>query len=394
MISFVWLRGALTIITFLLLVTAPAGHLYAEDLSKEGLSTENIDAQLSSEQAATPINQATAEPWKPAVAFNLQRWDWIELTSGEWLKGTLRAMREDSIEFDSDKLDRLDIDWDDVASVYTGRVMSVLLNDGRIVLGKITTEKGQLVIGGGEPIPFNRILSVAIGSPREFDLWSADVSVGVNFRSGNVEQKELNTVVSVQRRTATSSARFNYQANYSEISSVKNVDNHRLNISDDFRISRKWFLRPVSFEYYRDPFQNRDSQWTLGFGAGYRIYETPKLDWSVAIGPGYQRTTFETVAAGEDRVVATPAVLFGTYYDQELTSAIDFEASYQVTATNTKAGRASHDFYSALDVDLTSRLDLRIAGTWTRIESPQPDEDNVTPEKDDFRLTIGLNLEI
>ena len=68
--------------------------------------------------------------------------------------------------------------------------------------------------------------------------------------------------------------------------------------------------------------------------------------------------------------------------------------SYQVTVTETAAGRAKHDLYTALDVDLTERLDLRISGTWKRIERPQPDSDGVTPQKDDFIATLGLALEI
>ena len=97
---------------------------------------------------------------------------------------------------------------------------------------------------------------------------------------------------------------------------------------------------------------------------------------------------------GEDRTVSTPALLLGTFYDQEVTDNIDFQVDYQVSMTETKAGRAKHDFYMALDVDLTSRLDLRLAGTWKRIESPQPDSDGITPEKDDFTATLGLALEI
>ncbi len=65
-----------------------------------------------------------------------------------------------------------------------------------------------------------------------------------------------------------------------------------------------------------------------------------------------------------------------------------------MTLIEAKAGRAKHDFNVALYLDLTNRLDLRLAGTWKRIESPQPDSDGITPEKDDFTATLGLALEI
>lgn len=332
------------------------------------------------------------EIWQPP-SFDVQQWDWIQLDTGEWVKGRIKVLHEESVEIDSDHFDLISIDWDDVAYIRTGRVMSVLLEGGEVILGRLTTESGKLMVGG-EPVEFPRVVGIASASPREFDLWSADISVGLNFRSGNVEQKDLNTKVALKRRTVKNNTRMSYTGNYSESESEELANNHTASLTHDYRISHKWFFRPIQAEYYRDPFQNRDAEWTVGLGAGYQIFDTPKLDWTVSVGPGYQRTEYVDVAPGEDRTVSTPALLLGTYYDQDITDNIDFQIDYQVTLTKEEAGRAKHDFYMALDVDLTSRLDLRLAGTWKRIESPQPDSSGITPEKDDFTATLGLALEI
>ena len=64
--------------------------------------------------------------------------DWIQLKSGEWLKGELIALYDDKLEFDSDELDNLTFDWDDVRQVRTGRVVRVRFMDrtltGRLVI--------------------------------------------------------------------------------------------------------------------------------------------------------------------------------------------------------------------------------------------------------------------
>lgn len=344
-------------------------------------------ADQTFDTASTP-----PEIWQPP-SFDVQQWDWIQLDTGEWVKGRIKVLHEESVEIDSDHFDLISIDWEDVAYIRTGRVMSVLLDGGEVILGRLTTERGNLLVGG-EPVEFPQVVGIASASPREFDLWSADISVGLNFRSGNVEQKDLNTKVSLKRRTVKNNTKMSYTGNYSESESEQLANNHTASLSHDFRISHKWFFRPIQAEYYRDPFQNREAEWTVGFGAGYQIFDTPKLDWTVSAGPGYQRTEYVDVVEGEDRTVSTPALLLGTFYDQEVTDNIDFQVDYQVSMTETKAGRAKHDFYMALDVDLTSRLDLRLAGTWKRIESPQPDSDGITPEKDDFTATLGLALEI
>ena len=344
-------------------------------------------ADQTFDTASTP-----PEIWQPP-SFDVQQWDWIQLDTGEWVKGRIKVLHEESVEIDSDHFDLISIDWEDVAYIRTGRVMSVLLDGGEVILGRLTTERGNLLVGG-EPVEFPQVVGIASASAREFDLWSADISVGLNFRSGNVEQKDLNTKVSLKRRTVKNNTKMSYTGNYSESESEQLANNHTASLSHDFRISHKWFFRPIQAEYYRDPFQNREAEWTVGFGAGYQIFDTPKLDWTVSAGPGYQRTEYVDVVEGEDRTVSTPALLLGTFYDQEVTDNIDFQVDYQVSMTETKAGRAKHDFYMALDVDLTSRLDLRLAGTWKRIESPQPDSDGITPEKDDFTATLGLALEI
>ena len=344
-------------------------------------------ADQTFDTASTP-----PEIWQPP-SFDVQQWDWIQLDTGEWVKGRIKVLHEESVEIDSDHFDLISIDWEDVAYIRTGRVMSVLLDGGEVILGRLTTERGKLLVGG-EPVEFPQVVGIASASPREFDLWTADVSVGLNFRSGNVEQKDLNTKVSLKRRTVKNNTKMSYTGNYSESESEQLANNHTASLSHDYRISHKWFFRPIQAEYYRDPFQNREAEWTVGFGAGYQIFDTPKLDWTVSAGPGYQRTEYVDVVEGEDRTVSTAAFLMGTFYDQDITDDIELEVDYQVTLTEAKAGRAKHDFYVALDVDLTSRLDLRLAGTWKRIESPQPDSDGITPEKDDFTATLGLALEI
>lgn len=48
--------------------------------------------------------------------------DWVQLVSGEWIKGKIKRMRDDNLEFDSDKLDMLNIDFGDVALVHSPRI--------------------------------------------------------------------------------------------------------------------------------------------------------------------------------------------------------------------------------------------------------------------------------
>ena len=75
---------------------------------------------------------------------------------------------------------------------------------------------------------------------------------------------EVITQAFVERRSATTRLRFDYLGNISEKSTEETSNNHRLNEKFDLFLTRYFFVTPLSSEYYRDPYQNTASQWTLG----------------------------------------------------------------------------------------------------------------------------------
>lgn len=330
----------------------------------------------------------------PRLSFDANE-DWIELTSGEWLKGELRSVSRDVVDFDSDKLGVLSLDWGDIRAIHSARPMAVMRRDNTLLVGRLRTERGQLVVdGAGARSDFGDVISIARSSGREFDHWYGNIAAGANLRGGNVDQRDINIDLNLSRRTAQSAMRANYVGNYSELDSRESANDHRATLNYDYRLDADWFLRPLQAEYFRDPFQNIDSRIALGVGGGRFLYSRTDLEWMIAAGPGYQRTRFVDTPAGESNEESTPVFFVTTHYNQELTGSIDLQFSYQLTWMDERSGRAAHHAMAALDIDLTSALDLRLAVYWDRLEKPQPNEQGVLPERDDYRLVIGLDLEL
>ena len=73
---------------------------------------EAIDPQTTETKNKTVQNQAWEPPPPPPDEF-----DWIQLTSGEWLKGEFKRLYEKKIEFDSKKMKLQEFDWKDVKQV-------------------------------------------------------------------------------------------------------------------------------------------------------------------------------------------------------------------------------------------------------------------------------------
>ena len=58
----------------------------------------------------------------------------------------------------------------------------------------------------------------------------------------------------------------------------------------------------------------------------------------------------------------------------------DFESYYQ-------------NLITTISVELNKFLDLDVTFQWERVGDPEPDTDGEIPEKDDFRITVGLGIE-
>jgi hypothetical protein len=66
-----------------------------------------------------------------------EEYDWIQLSSGEWLKGELIGLFDDKVEFDSEVLDKLYIDIDDVIGIHSRRTYAVTVRGEGLITGRI-----------------------------------------------------------------------------------------------------------------------------------------------------------------------------------------------------------------------------------------------------------------
>ena len=337
---------------------------------------------------------AAAEDWAPAPPMP-DKFDWVQLTSGEWLKGEIKVMYEDELEFDSDKLDLLSLDMEDVKEIRSAQALTVRMTGGETATGQVLMEDGRIRVLGDAPAQFERadLLSLTAGVPRERNYWAGKVSAGGNVRSGNTDQVELSAAASFRRRTVENRVSLDYLGNFSETNDVQSANNQRANAVWDWFFSERLFLRPVFLEYFSDPFQNIDARYTIGTGLGYQLIDTSRTDWSIFAGPAWQSTRFDQVEPGESRSEDTWALSAGTTFDTELTDRIDFTYNYRFQFTSPESGRYNHHMIGTFAIELTDSLDLDFSLVWDRIEKPRPDADGVLPKQDDYRVIVGVGYD-
>jgi putative salt-induced outer membrane protein YdiY len=351
----------------------------------------------SNKKPTTETKQDTEhqEYWVPPTPVP-EKYDWVQLTSGEWLKGEIKSFYEKNLEFDSEKLKLLDITWKDVRQVRSPRYFSIRFDGPVIVVGilQVTGDK-VYVTAGKERREFERsqLIAFAPGKPQERNYWSGQVSLGINHASGNTDQAQFAATANVKRQTPSNRFVINYLGNYTETENTETVNNHRLDGHFDILKTRKYYFRPVFAEYYRDPFQNIQYRISFGTGIGYHIINTPKTTWDLTGGPAYQKTQFISVQAGQSDTESTPALVVSTNYDTELNTKVDLKAGYTLYIVNQASGSYTHHIITTLETELTKRLDFDVSFVWDRTKDPTPKADGTIPQSNDFQLIFSLGID-
>lgn len=357
---------------------------------------------------APSAEQAVDKPPDPEKSFSRESFswekstpsatdfDWVQLTSGEWLKGEIKGFYKDTLEFDSDILDMLELDWSDVKYLVTHIAGKAYIEGHGTVYGYFEMRGNKFFVSnGGEQQEFARsqLVSFITGGENELDYWSAKITLGLNLRSGNTEQVDYNSKVNLKRQTSFSRFILDYIGNISQTSKVETSNNHRVSASHDIFKTRHFFFRPIFGQYFRDPFQNIDAEVTIGTGLGYTIVDTGDIEWDVFGGPAYQSKRFVSVSPGEENKETTPAVVLGTNYDNTLTGWLDFIFKYNTIWGNEASGGYTHHLETTFESELIASFDLDVTFIWDHISSPTPDENGVIPLKNDYRLIFGISYE-
>lgn len=326
----------------------------------------------------------------------LDEYDWIQLTSDEWLKGELISLFDDELTFDSDHLGIVKIDWEDVKRFRGHGTYGISIQGIEPLAGELRIDEQRVVIivaGKKHEYPRQGLVAITASADRELDKWSAELTLGVNIRSGNTDLVEYNMLAGIERRTPRSRVAIDYLGNFNETEGVEVENNHRVNVFFDLFSGGRIFWRPFIGQYFRDPFQNIKHQGTIETGLGYELVDSAKTEWEISTGLGANFVRYESVVPGQPADNTSPAVSFGTDFETELTSWMDYLLVFHLTFLDKESGSYQHHLLTTLSTDLIGNVDLDVSFVWDRTQKPQQRADGTFPKKDDYRLMIGLGFE-
>jgi putative salt-induced outer membrane protein YdiY len=343
------------------------------------------------------LSSVTAKGFTPEIDKKDDEWDWVKLDSGEWLKGELRVMYEDEVEFDSDHFGVITIDWEDIEEVHTASPQKIRTNDRTSITGQLDLKEQTAILRtrtDEEIVARKDIVSIASGEPRESDYWNTKISFGANVRSGNIDQADFNAKATLQRRTALTRLYWDYTGNYSFTEESETANSHRSNGYFDYFFSSRFFVRPLSAEFFRDPYQNISHRQTYSASLGYSIIDSKDLKVDITGGPSYQIIQYQDVLAGEDSSKSSVGGIVTAVIDWEITDWMDFIGTYRAQYASDEAGGITTHSDSTIEIEVTDNIDLNFSFIWDRMQNPVSDELGTTPKKDDFRMIFGVGLDL
>lgn len=361
-----------------------------------GIVQEDIDDSDTESTAKEETDKSEqAAKWADLRPYQVNA-DWVQLKSGEWLRGRIIAMQDFRLEFYSDELKKLILKWRNVKYIKTSAPYRLRFEDQTIAVGaiEITPEEVNVTTDyDDQTFDRDELLTIASGKETELSLWTFNITASINLRRGNTDQTDFTARISTKRQTAFSRVTLDYLGNFTEVRETETINNHRLNGAYNIFFGRHWFLSPVVGEIYRDPFQNINKRVYVGTGAGYWLIKNIYTEWDIGGGPAYQSTKFDSVQPGQAPEDSTFTIILSTRFDSRLNSKVNLEGSYIATLGDEETGNYSHHSIFTVKNELIDAFYLDVSLAWDRTRRPVTNAEGVVPKQDDLKLLVGLRYD-
>jgi hypothetical protein len=338
--------------------------------------------------------------------------DWIELTTGEWLKGDLHWLRPKGLEsgknlsFYSKKLDGLTLSWSSIAGVHSPKIKSYRFKDKTTVSGEAIITKDAVIIQsdqGVETYPRAALVSISEGPPRERTWWSTMLSLGLSANAGNTNQGTLTTQWSLTRTDGHSLQGLSYLGTVAYTNGELNVNRHLGEVDTALYLWDRFYLIPIAGQLLYDAFQNIKLRATPGVGAGVYLFKktrqrrkhTNQFEWDVQSGLGYQFLGFLSTPPGAANPQNDGFILFRTHWKLEfLNDNVELTIDWRTNLVYTTFGSTNHTGTVDVSVEITDRFSFLTTFLFLRTRDPEPRSDGTEPKENDYQVVFSLALNI
>lgn len=242
--------------------------------------------------------------------------DWVMLTNGDRISGTIVSQDTRQTILDSAVAGRVTIPAGQISSTHKGQAPRVLAREMRT--GQPMTAPSPAPVAMAPTQPPQTDTSAPVAEPVQAGQkpgvykWSGRVNAGGQLQNGNDESKSITADAEIKARDQKNRFSFGGEVNWAEEDGDETDNDQQIYGEYDRFITEKWFVGGrQSLE--RDEFEELDLRSRTGLFAGHQFYERDDLNLQVKAGPEYIYEKFDNGDTENDVALA-----WGLEYDQKV----------------------------------------------------------------------------
>jgi putative salt-induced outer membrane protein len=237
--------------------------------------------------------------------------DQVTLKNGDRVSGKILKKDGASLAFKSSVFGEVTIPWEKVEQVATDEDVTVVLPDGKSVLGKLGTQDNKLEVTtptSRESVTLANVSAIRntdeqkayerLQHPSIFNLWTGYADLGVSLARGNADTTTINSALNASRETRTDKTLAYFNQIYAtgqllDGTSASTAQAIIGGLAYNRNLSPRLFVNLFnSYEY--DKFQDLDLRFVIGGGLGYSVIKNERTQLDLLGGADYNHEKYST----------------------------------------------------------------------------------------------------
>jgi hypothetical protein len=236
--------------------------------------------------------------------------DQLTLKNGDRLSGSIVKSDDDAktLLIKTDLAGDVTVRWDAITAIVSSQPLHIMLSDGRVIVGRVSTTDGILEIatdGGTVPAAHDAVKAIRdnatqaeidrLQHPRLRDYWSGLFDLGLSLTEGNSSTTALTIAGKASRVVPKNKLTLYYTEVYSRDSNqspaLTTANAIHGGVRDEFNLNPRIYAFAFT-DFDEDALQHLDLRNVIGGGLGYHIINTKKTQFDVFGGASFNQEYF------------------------------------------------------------------------------------------------------
>ena len=236
--------------------------------------------------------------------------DQLTLKNGDRLSGTIVKSDDDAktLLIKTDLAGDVTVKWDAITAIVSSQPLHIVLSDGRVIVGRVSTADGILEIaadGGTVPAAHDAVKAIRdhatqseidrLQHPGLRDYWSGLFDLGLSLTEGNSSTAALTIAGKASRVVPKNKLTLYYTEVYSrdsnESPALTTANAIHAGVRDEFNLKPRVYVFAFT-DFDEDALQHLDLRNVIGGGLGYHVINSKKSQFDVFGGGSFNQEYF------------------------------------------------------------------------------------------------------